>query len=177
MAMTTTAQRFLYRKEYVAVCGTDLMIAQAENGLLYFPIRPTCAALDVAPASQIETIKNDSRFAPALEAIPIPSAGGAQLTQCLPRREFTWWMALIDPERCKPAARRLLVMRQRALWDLAEQVMLASDREAVNAIMTGRQLGIAVPGEFHLACQKCGARHCLVMNDTGAHLYVEEEIQ
>jgi len=174
--MVTTVQRFIYRTEHVAVCGADLTIAQAEsNGLWYFPIRPTCAALEIASQSQLETIRGDSRFAPALMAIPLPSAGGAQLTQCLPRRDYTWWLALIDPAKCKPAARSKLVMRQRAIWDVAEDVMLASDREAVGALLAGRKGGVAVPGEFHLNCLRCGAPHCLVMGATGVHLYVGDE--
>lgn len=175
---TSSKQRYIYRTEHVSVCDADLTIAQTDAGLLYFPIRPTCRALDIDSPSQIESIRGDSRFAPALAAIPLPSAGGAQLTQCLPRREYAWWLALIDPDRCKPSARRSLVMRQRALMDVADQVMLASDREAAGALMAGRpSLGVAVPGEFHLNCLRCGAPHCLVLDATGAHLYVSEETE
>ncbi|HUY75794.1 MAG TPA: phage antirepressor N-terminal domain-containing protein [Ktedonobacterales bacterium] len=172
---TSTQQRYMYRTEHVAVCDADLTIAQTVVGLLYFPIRATCRALDIDAPWQIESIKGDSRFAPALASIPLPTAGGAQLTQCLPKREYAWWLAVIDPDRCKASVRRALVMRQRALMDVADQVMLASDREAVGALMAGRKGGVAVPGEVHLNCLRCGAPHCLVLDTTGIHLYVGDE--
>jgi hypothetical protein len=118
--------RYTYHKQCVAACDAELSIAEDGAGLFFFTIKSSCLLLSLESSAQIRSIKNDSRFSTSLCEIPIPTeTRGLHMTKCLPRREFAWWLAMIDPGQCKPEAREKLAQRQRALMDLADQVMFS----------------------------------------------------
>ncbi len=167
----TAGTHYVYHREYMAVCDVWLTFAEDEEGTIWFPVRPSCKALDVDSPSQLVVIKNDSRLQPGLKEIPIPAGRGAQRTQCLRRREYAWWLSLIDPDNCKVGTRHLLLERQRALMDLADRVMF------MNVVADNRiRADNSTSGELHFHCLRCGAPHCLIMDDNGNHLYVGEEV-
>jgi hypothetical protein len=116
---------YIRHRVYVDVIASELWVAEDAIGELYFPIRSTCAALELDSTTALETIKVDSRLVPGLRGIRLPTPPrGEREVQCLRSDEYTWWLALIDPRRFKPERRSLLEERQRVLMRLAKEIML-----------------------------------------------------
>jgi hypothetical protein len=112
---------------YVDALDAELWVAEDEEGRLYFPVRPSCTALGIDPDNALEVIRADSRLAPGLSTIRLPSPGGDQAQQCLHSTEYAWWLAMLDPRRFRSLSeqrRADFVHRQRALMQLAEEIML-----------------------------------------------------
>lgn len=170
-----TETRFVRHHVHVEVLDDFLWIAEDYAGELYFPVRPSCAALDMDSQTAIATIKADSRLAPGLRRIKLPTAGGEQLQQCLRSDEYAWWLALIDPRHFKPERRALLEERQRVLMRLAKDIMLKSQglkalpqsRGPQSADVTGSG---QMEGTFR--CLNCGAPHLIVIDGTGWHAHL-----
>src|SRR5689334_276993 len=116
-----TAQ-YVRHHPYVEVIGGYLWVAEDAAGELYFPVRPTCEALEIGSQTALERIREDSRLSPGLRAIKLPTAGGEQEQQCLASTEYAWWLALIDPRRFKAERHALLMERQRVLMSLAKEI-------------------------------------------------------
>ena len=120
-----TTDNYIRHRVYVDVLANDLWVAEDQEGELYFPVRATCASLELDSTTALETIKADSRLLPGLRAIRLPTPPrGEQEVQCLRSDEYTWWLALIDPRRFKAERRSLLEERQRVLMRLAKEIML-----------------------------------------------------
>ena len=172
MALT----RFHYYRRYVPVCDAWIVMAEdEETGVFWIPIRPVCKAIRLDSPSQIEVIKHSWRLAPALQLVPIPTeqrADGtwvkAQQTQCLPWREFSWWMMIADPREASADKREKLLIRQRAVMDVAETVMRKSDDEVAG-------WRPATAGEVHTRCPVCHTPLCLVIAE--AHIVPGVEVE
>src|SRR5215469_15860598 len=116
---------YVRHRVYVDVIASELWVAEDAEGELYVPVRQTCSSLDLDSTTSLETIKADSRLAPGLRSIRLPTPPkGEREVQCLRSDEYTWWLALIDPRRFKPDRRPLLEARQRVLMRLAKEIML-----------------------------------------------------
>ena len=110
---------------FVDVLGEELWVAEDAEGELYFPVRPTCKALDLDSTTALATIKADSRLNGGMVKIRLPTDGrGDQEQQCLRSLEYGWWLALIDPRRFAEEKRGELEKRQRVLMQLARDIML-----------------------------------------------------
>src|SRR5690242_20015144 len=134
-----TKDNYVRHRVYVDVLASELWVAEDIDGELYFPIRATCASLDLDSTTALETIKADSRLSPGLHGIRLPTPPkGEREVQCLRSDEYTWWLALIDPRRFKPERRSLLEERQRVLMRLAKEIML---RRAELHMLPIRQVG------------------------------------
>jgi hypothetical protein len=171
---------YIRHRVYVDVLGHDLWVAEDQEGELYFPIRATCASLELDSTTSLETIKADSRLYPGLRAIRLPTPPrGEREVQCLRSDEYTWWLALIDPRRFKDERRSLLEERQRVLMRLAKEIMLKRveiqmlpkqrTNQPHNVESTGR-----VEGDFR--CLRCGAPLHLTIDGSGWHLHLGVEI-
>lgn len=182
MALT----QFRYYKQYLAVCDTWLIVAEdIETELYWFPIRPSCQALRLDSPSQIEAIKGRWQIAPALQTIPIPTRQRedgtwykAHLTQCLPWREYAWWLGGIEPKDAPAPLRDTLLLRQRALMDVAANVMKQPDAGVVEEMRDRalrREAHAVAIGEVHTHCPVCQTPLCLVI--AGAHLVAGVEAQ
>jgi P22_AR N-terminal domain len=151
---------FVRHRVYVDVIANELWVAEDAAGELYFPIRPTCASLELDSTTALETIKADSRLAPGLRSIRLPTPPrGEREVQCLRSDEFTWWLALIDPRRFKPERRPLLEERQRVLMRLAKEIML---KRTELRMLPGQHAAVSedilghgrLEGDFR--CLRCG---------------------
>lgn len=178
--------QFRWYRRHIPACDAWVTIAEdIETGALWFPIRPVCLALRVDSPSQIERIKRSWRLAPALRLIPIPTErrdngtwARAQQTQSLPYTEFCWWLGDVDPREATPAAREKLLIRQRALMDVARAVMLGDDATVaeLRQRVAGEHLAgmqETVSGELHTHCPVCHSPLCIVI--AGAHVVAGAE--
>jgi hypothetical protein len=166
---------YIRHRVYIDVLAGDLWVAEDENGELYLPVRPTCSTLEVDSTTSLETIKADSRLAPGLRSIKLPTFGGEQRLQCLRSTEYSWWLALIDPRKFKEERRANLIERQRVLMNLARDIMLK--RQELRTITVGKNLAHTtiqgrgqLEGDFQ--CLKCGAPHHLTIDGAGWHLHL-----
>lgn len=167
------ADEYVRHHVYVDVLASELWVAEDSAGVLYFPIRPSCKELELDSTSALETIKADSRLAPGLRAIRLPTKGGEQEQQCLRGTEYAWWLMVVDPRRFKAERRQLLMERQRALMHLAEDIMLK--RQQLKPLTPHNPARGQV--EAHVRCLKCGAPHLLVIDGQGWHMYAAVEVE
>jgi antirepressor protein len=171
---------YLRHRVYVDILASDLWVAEDLDGELYFPVRASCAALELDSTTSLETIKADSRLAPGLRAIRLPTPPrGEREVQCLRSDEYTWWLALIDPRRFKAERRPLLEQRQRALMRLAKEIMLK--RTEVHMLPLGRKdqpRNVESTGrlEGDFRCLRCGAPMHLTIDGSGWHLHLGVEV-
>lgn len=168
-------EQYVRHHVYVEVLDDYLWVAEDYQGNLYLPVRPTCAALELDSQTSIATIKADSRLAPGLFRIRLPSGGGDQLQQCLRSEEYSWWLMIVDPRRFKPERRALLAERQRVLMHLASDIVLK--RRELKALPQQRlpqSADIPVSGQTEgvLHCLNCGAPHLIVIDGTGWHAHL-----
>jgi hypothetical protein len=175
-------QPYLRHHVFVEVLDDYLWIAEDESGELWFPVRPSCNALEIDSPTAIATIKEDSRLVDGLREIKLPSAGGDQTQQCLRSDEYAWWLALFDPRRFKdPVKRQRLQERQRILMRLAKDIMLQRQnlrpliKQDTSPQRPAKWSGTAtshgqMEGSFD--CLSCGAPHFFVIDGNGWHLYL-----
>jgi len=164
---------------YVEVLDDYLWVAEDRAGELYFPLRATCTALDLDSTTALETIKADSRLAPGLFPIRLPTpTRGEREQQCLRSDEYTWWLALLDPRRFRPQRRELIEERQRVLMRLAKEIMLARSQlrriphrnadDAQPIAMAGN-----LRGDAH--CPHCGGPVLVTYDGVGWRLHAGVE--
>jgi hypothetical protein len=165
---------------YVDVLAHDLWVAEDQEGELYFPIRATCASLELDSTTALETIKADSRLYPGLRAIRLPTPPrGEREVQCLRSDEYTWWLALIDPRRFKDERRSLLEERQRVLMRLAKEIMLRRvEIQMLPKQRTDQPRDVESAGrlEGDFRCLRCGAPLHVTIDGSGWHLHLGVEI-
>lgn len=166
----------IYHREYVEVCNAWLTFAEDRNGDFWFPVGPSCRALNIDVTAQIEVVQADSRLKPWLRTMRLPFGTDArgewnnfQTTHCLRRREYAWWLANIDPNNVRASARPKLEARQRALMDLCDRVMFHKHEETIMAQTA------TFSGEMHWRCLRCGAPHCVTMNGSHISIYLGQE--
>jgi hypothetical protein len=152
-----------------------LMLAEDNDGDVFFPVRPIITALGVDRPTQTATIQEDSRLKPGARLIKkAPTRGGRQDTLYLRRREVAIWLTLIDPEKVGENARGRVEEFQAALWRLADKILFRRRRIAQGA---ATDLGEVVElhgaqhGEF--TCE-CGRRHIIEMADGLMRVYHEQ---
>lgn len=174
--------RFHYYRRRIPVCDAWVTVAEdEETGVFWFPIRPICKAMQVDSPSQIEVIKHSWKLAPALHVIPLPTdqrADGTwinvQQTQCLPKREFGWWLAVVEPSKsASKDVRDKLLLRQRAISDFAEGLVDKSDEELARLAEPASPSQSA--GEVHTRCPVCHTPLCLVIG--GVHVVPGVEVE
>lgn len=177
---------YLRHRVYVDVLAGELWIAEDAAGELYFPIRPTCAALELDSVPALQRIKADTRLSGGLYKIRLPSGRGEQEQQCLASTEYAWWLALIDPRRFSPERRPLLEERQRVLMRLAKDIMLQRGampritpaRPSTPSAAAGAGAPFDVRGQLeqYFRCLKCGAPHIAVLDGAGWHVHLGVEL-
>jgi hypothetical protein len=171
---------YVRHRVYVDVLANELWVAEDAAGELYFPIRATCASLELDSTTSLETIKADSRLVPGLRSIRLPTPPkGEREVQCLRSDEFTWWLALLDPRRFKSERRPLLEERQRVLMRLAKEIMLKRTALRMfpgqHTVARDDILGNGrLEGDFR--CLRCGAPLHLTIDGTGWHLHLGVEV-
>lgn len=191
MTTTTEQTQYIYHQEYLEVCDRWIIFAEDRDGVFWFPVGPSCKAMGIDQHSQIVVIKKDSRFAPWLREMRLPFGvngegvwNNFQTTQCLRRREYSWWLGMIDPNNVRPGARERLEERQRALMDFADQVMFHRHEEQIAAATSNPPAsidsvdsGASLSGTWDWRCLRCGAPHCVVIRDGQVRIYLGEETE
>jgi len=160
---------------FVEILDDYLWVAQDYAGELYFPLRPSCAALEIDSRTALATIKADSRLAPGLRSILLPTSGGEQAQQCVRSEEYGWWLALIDPRRFKPERRGLLEQRQRMLMRLAREIIVKGrDLKELRPTNTAQSADVNATGQIEgtMRCLNCGAPHLIVIDGSGWHAHL-----
>lgn len=137
-----------------------ILLAQDESSTVYFPFRVICDALALDRGTYAAYLRQDSRTFRGVREIRAPSAGGAQQTLYLRKRELGIWLTVIDPskvgKRAKAAGR--LEEFQGDLWHLAERLVFkgkASADVSVVRVPVETTLAGTLRGETH--CPDCGA--------------------
>ena len=177
---------YVRHRVFVEVLGEELWVAEDAEGELYFPVRPTCKAMDLQSTAVLENIKADSRLNVGLVKVRLPTDGrGDQEQQCLRSTEYSWWLALIDPRRFAEERRAELLKRQRVLMNLARDIMLrrqelrtlpsAPSRRALTPQAAEVTQSGGLEGQFK--CVRCGAPYHLLIDGTGWHLHAGVEIK
>lgn len=178
-------ETYVRHRVYVDALDREIWVAEDAEGRLYFPVRPSCAALGIDPDNALDTIKADSRLAPGLRLIRLPSPGGDQPTQCLHSTEYGWWLAVLDPRRLRGLTddQRLdFVGRQRILMQLAEEIMLRRGelhrlplQRPPAAPQAARVDGGQVSGDAR--CPHCRRPVHMTLDGTGWHLHAGVEVE
>jgi len=97
--------------------------AVAVGRVVHFPMRALCQVLGIAPQMQVQRLRADSRFAGALQELPIPTVKGLRQAVCIKKQQVGPWLATIDPARCALAARGPIERFQRELFDAADRFL------------------------------------------------------
>lgn len=185
------ATDYIYHREYLEACDAWLTFAEDREGTFWFPVGPSCRAMGIDAHSQVVVIQADSRLAPWLREIRLPFGTDArgqwnnfQKTHVLRRREYSWWLAMIDPNNVKSSSRPRLESRQRALMDLSDRVMFHQHEQEIAAATAaappssptgGKRQEHVLTGEFHLRCLRCGAPHCVTLDGTRVRVYLGQD--
>jgi len=93
--------------------GTDIVAVRVEDGSIYVPIRPLCAALGLDASGQIQRIHRREALAEMVRTIAVPTAGGTQDLACLHVEGVPLWLSGIDTSRIKEGLRQKFVHFQR----------------------------------------------------------------
>jgi len=72
--------------------GTDIVAVRVEDGSIYVPIRPLCAALGLDASGQIQRIHRREALAEMVRTIAVPTAGGTQDLACLHVEGVLSWL-------------------------------------------------------------------------------------
>jgi hypothetical protein len=175
---------YVRHRIYVDALDCELRVAEDSEGHLYFLVRPSCTALGIDPDKALETVKADSRLAPGLQIIRLPSPGGDQPMQCLHSTECGWWwLAILDPRRFRnlsESQQRDFTRRQRILMQLAEEIMLR--RGELRRLPLGRasspqmvkNTSSEVSGDAR--CPHCNGPVHVTIDGTGWHLHAGVEV-
>lgn len=178
-------ERYVRHHIYVEALADWLWVAEDSDGELYFPVNASCEAVELETRAAHDLIRRDSRLAPGVRTIRLPTAGGEQAQKCLRSTEYAWWLALTDaPRDASPEKRTTLVERQRVLMGLARDIIvrgreldvLPSAPRLASAPLTTPQLasfdvsGDGLEGRMH--CKRCGAPHIIVIDGAGWHVHL-----
>ncbi|HEX9414822.1 MAG TPA: phage antirepressor N-terminal domain-containing protein [Ktedonobacterales bacterium] len=136
-----------------------IMLAEDEQGDIFFPVRPICEAIGIDRSTQAAIVQQDSRTKKGARNIWIPTRGGKQKSLCLRKHEVGIWLAIIDPPRVGERARGRLEEFQEDLWALADRIVFRR-RRGVEAGTedTGTVLQLHGSQRGEILCE-CGRLH------------------
>lgn len=101
-----------------------VLVEDSATGDAWYPLRPIVEVLATDWGTTSGLARTDSRTAPGVQDIRVPTPGGPQLSVYIRRRELAILLTIIDPSRLGPRAkaRGKLQEFQNALWHLAERM-------------------------------------------------------
>lgn len=137
--------------------GAHVTFVVTETEGIFIPVRHLCEAMGVSSQTQIDRIKDDSRFASALAELPVQTAGGKQRMQCLKREQAALWILTIDPKRCRGVVQGKIEEFQQAVMYEADRIIFG-DYTNVRAVAT---IPPRIEMGFHLVCLRCHTPHVL----------------
>ena len=138
-----------------------IVLAEDEQGDVYFPVRPICEALGVDRPTQSAIIQQDSRTKRGARTIEMPTRGGKQKSLCLRKREVGIWLTIMDPDNVGESARGRLEEFQEALWQLAHRIVFRRRRSVeAGAEDVGTVLHLQGSQRGEILCE-CGRLHVI----------------
>jgi len=105
-----------------------LILAEDDQGDVWYPVRPLIEALDIQRTTQTSMLQTDARTRNGVREIHAPTRGGKQRALYVRKRECAIWLTLIDPENVAGRARGRLEDFQAALWQLAQKLVFRRKR-------------------------------------------------
>lgn len=148
------------RELYLAPLGIHVPVVRVEERGDYFPVRGFCKVAGIPSNTQLERLKNDPDFEDGLLVLSVVTAGGAQDTLCLRKRELAWWLGTLETRVVRKLETHLgitLAEFKRILMDAADRLMWG-----VTEVPPERALTVPAPsGATHLYCLRCRAHHVL----------------
>lgn len=169
--MTTGVKQETYRYGRLPIPRFGVTVPAVMVGrVVYFPVRSFCQVLGVAHQTQKTRLKENSRIAPYLREVPVPSVKGLRPTLCIHREKLAEWLDKIDPSHCKLASTRELLNR------FQDDVSAAADgflwgRAGATVYDEATKTDAPITGVLHVGhCPGCGMALCVTFDQDGAHL-------
>ena len=172
--MTTATQTYRYGRLRVALFDREVPTI-ATGRAVYFPVRGLCDSLGIAPQKQVERLRADTRIAPYLRLLPIPTVKGMRDAVCVRKQDVTRWLTGLDPARCAIGERtradlehfqaELFAAADRFLWGDTSDVTYDKATKTTEPV-----IGVLSVGH----CPRCGLALRLAYTDSGAHLEPDE---
>lgn len=175
MAVETVAHTYAFYEDALPEWGiASIMLAEDEQGDVFYPVRPLCGAIGIDRATQMGIVRQDSRTQPgARDIADAPTRGGKQKVLYLRQHETAIWLAIIDPARVgddllpgeaseadgdDQTPRDRLLAFQASLWALADRIAFRRrqgvEAGAANPTSVARLTGGVSRAETH--CPECG---------------------
>lgn len=174
MATQTDAPRYTYPELYLPRLQTYVPTAR-EGNTLYFPVTWWCDRLGVSKRMQLEVLRGDSRYTAdaVLREVPFKLSGVWRSVLAIRKRECAWWIAGIDPQRCRPEVREQLTEIQAELMLEAERLLFGA---APRVALEGRgRVEYSQRERIRFHCLDCGAPHIIVIENGEAQVLRELE--
>lgn len=165
--MTEEHQYCLYSDSLPDWGVTNIVLAEDETGLIFFPVRTMCRGVGIDSPTQTGIISDDSELAAESRDIKLPSGRGRgkHKTLCLTKIGVAKWLAGVDEKRVAPRARGRLQEYKRDLWQLATRLVFTRKRVA--------EAGLEEVGEI---VQVIGTERLEIDCDvTGPHRHILEK--
>jgi antirepressor protein len=150
--------RVIYDSVHLPQFEVDVPIVRVEGMGDYFPVRPLCKVLGISSSGQLEKLQGDPAYAAGLETFTVPSAGGAQETVCLRKREVAWWIGHLDTRVVKQLERRFQVTVdefKQSLMDAADALWWGVRAVVPVSARTSPRMEIVM----RLSCLRCRTPH------------------
>lgn len=120
----------------VPFLGDQLLAAQTQEGIIYISVNGMCQALGLDPSSQLHRLRRHTILQRGLQTLPLTTAGGSQLTNCLRVDLLALWLAGSETRRMQPAIREKIEAYQEALAPVAMQVFLRFVHQSATTLAT-----------------------------------------
>ncbi|HAF94049.1 MAG TPA: hypothetical protein DCG67_20105 [Pseudomonas sp.] len=99
----------------VEFLGKALTVITTETQQLV-AMRPICEGIGLNWKSQLDRIKRDEVLSQGVVMMATPSAGGEQMTACLPIELLNGWLFGVEVKRCRQAIRPALIRYKRECY-------------------------------------------------------------
>lgn len=173
--MTTATDAYRYGRLRIALFRCEVPTI-ASGRAVYFPVRGLCDSLGIAPQRQVDRMRGDTRIAPYLRMLPIPTRKGLRDAVCMRKQDVSRWLAGLDPARCAIGERTRddLERFQAELFAAADRFLWGDTGELAPDPDTGcgapAVAALEAADLAHIPCPSCGAP--LLAERRGDKLYL-----
>jgi hypothetical protein len=172
--MTTATEAYRYGRLRIALFNREVPTIPVGRAV-YFPLRGLCEQLGIAPQKQIERLRADTRIAPYLRMLPLPTIKDLRDAICVRKQDVSKWLAGLDPARCSIGERTRTDLErfQAELFAAADRFLWGDTGELAYDAAT--KTAAPVTGVLRVGhCPGCGMALCLTFDGDGAHLAPDE---
>lgn len=151
----------------------DVTLVKTQDDIVYFPIAQVCEGIGLNAKWQLERLRSDPDYAPGLEELPVPTAGGTQKMICIRKKELAWWLIHVRDASCKVHIRGHLEEIKQAFMNAAERILFG-DIERDETEERG-VIAVSIRQEIIFSCLDCGARHRIIFVNGAPVVTLERE--